>query len=135
MSQKIYTLLKRWLLKWKFLRLLSARFKTCQIPDVNFETTSQFPSKYFIPLQFHERQFLCTFFSSNNIYFGQKEIIKVKILETFKWSDQNLSNSLCQFLNDKSILLQILYPYSISWTITPLYWFCKQYIISSKGAH
>ena len=31
------------------------------------------------------------FFSSNNIYFAQKEHIKVKIYETFKCSGQNLS--------------------------------------------
>ena len=60
------------------------------------------------------------FFSSNNVYFAQKEPIKVKIFETFECSGQNLSNSLCQFWNDKSIPLQILYPYSISWKITPL---------------
>ena len=48
-------------------------------------------------------------FSSNNIYFAQKEGIKVKIFETFKCSDQNLSNSLCQFWNNRSISLQILH--------------------------
>ena len=41
--------------------------------------------------------------SSKNTYFAQKEPIKVKILETFECSNQNLSNSLCQFLNDKLI--------------------------------
>ena len=61
------------------------------------------------------------FFSSNNIYFAQKEPIKVKIFETFKCSGQNLSNSLCQFWNVKSIPLQILYPSLCSWKITPLY--------------
>ena len=50
------------------------------------------------------------FFSSNNIYFAQKEPIKVKIFETFERSGQNLSNSLWQFLNCKSIPLQILFP-------------------------
>ena len=44
------------------------------------------------------------FFSSNNIYFAQKEPIKVKIFETFECSGQNLSNSFCQFWSDKSIL-------------------------------
>ena len=39
------------------------------------------------------------FFSSNNIYFAQKEPIKVKVFETIKCSGQNLSNTLCQFLN------------------------------------
>ena len=59
-------------------------------------------------------------FSSNNIYFAQKEPIKVKMFETFECSGQNLSNSFCQFWNDKSIPLQILCPYSIWWKITPL---------------
>ena len=63
------------------------------------------------------------FFSSNNIYFAQKEPIKMKIFETFECSDQILSNSLCQFWNDKSIPLQILYPSSVSWKIIPLYLF------------
>ena len=36
-------------------------------------------------------------FSSNNIYFAQKEPIKVKLFETFECSVQNLSNSLYQF--------------------------------------
>ena len=101
--QTIYTLLKMSPLKWKFLGLSSAWVKICQIPYAYFETTSPFISKFCISLQFHEGLLLCTFFSSNNIYFAQKEPIKVKIFETFKHTDQNLSNSLCQFSNDKSI--------------------------------
>ena len=50
---------------------------------------------------------LCCF-SSNIIYFGWKELIKVQIFETSECSDQNSSNSLCRFWNDKSIPLQIL---------------------------
>ena len=68
------------------------------------------------------------FFSSNDIYFAQKEAIKVEIFETFKCSGQNLSNSLCQFWNDKSIRLQILYPSSVSWKITLLYYFISNNI-------
>ena len=60
------------------------------------------------------------FFNSNNIYFAHKEPIKVKIFETFERSGQNLTNSLCQFLIDKLIPLEILYPSSVSWKITPL---------------
>ena len=67
---------------------------------------------------------LLYFFSSNNTYFAQKEPIKVKIFETFECSGQILSNFLCQFWNDKSIPLQILYLSSVSWKITPLY-FCS----------
>ena len=45
----------------------------------------------------------------------------MKIFETFECSGQNLSNSLCQFLNDKLIPPQIWHPSSVSWKITPLY--------------
>ena len=54
------------------------------------------------------------FFSWNNIYFAQKEHIKMKIFETLKCSVQNSSNSSCQFWNDKSIPLQILHHSSLS---------------------
>ena len=63
------------------------------------------------------------FFSLNNIYFAQKKSIKIKNIGTFECSSRNLSNSLCQFLNDKLILLEILCPSSVSWKITPLYFF------------
>ena len=66
------------------------------------------------------------FFSSNNIYFAQKELIKVKIFETFVCSGHNLSNSLCQFWNDKLIPLQILYPSSVLWEITPMYFLAQK---------
>ena len=68
------------------------------------------------------------FCSSNNIYFAQKESIEVKIFETFECSGQDLSNSLCHFWNNKSIPLQILYPFSVSWKITPLYFFSSNNI-------
>ena len=55
LAQTIHNLLKRSLLKCKFLRLLSARVKVCKIPYANFEMTSRFLSKFCIPLQFHER--------------------------------------------------------------------------------
>ena len=94
----------------------------------NFEMMSRYLSKFCIPLHFHEGLLLCTFFSSNNIYFPQKEPIKVKIVEAFKRSGQNLTNSLCQFLNGKLIPLQILYPFSVSRKVTPLYFFSSNNI-------
>ena len=48
-----------------------------------------------------------SFFSSNTTYFGQKQPNKVYIFETFEFSSHYSLNSLCQFLNDKLILLQI----------------------------
>ena len=79
-AQTIYTFLKSSLWKGKFLRFWSARVTFCQIPYANFETRSRFLSNFFIFLQFHKRLFLCNFFSSNNIYFAQKEPIKMNIL-------------------------------------------------------
>ena len=65
------------------------------------------------------------FVSSNNKYFAQKEPIEMKIFETFERSCQNLTNSLCQFLNERLIPLQILYPSSVSWKITSLYFLAQ----------
>ena len=42
--------------------------------------------RFCITHQCHERKLFCTFFSSNNIYFPQKESIKVKNFETFECS-------------------------------------------------
>ena len=66
-------------------------------------------------------------FSSSNIYFAQNEPIKVNIFETFECSGQNLWNSLCQFRNDMSIPLEILYPFSVPWKITPRYFLAQIY--------
>ena len=68
---------------------------------------------------------LC-FFSSSNIYFGQKEHIKMKMFETFKCSGQNSSNSSCQIRNNKSIPFKILHYSSLSWHITSL-WILSSY--------
>ena len=56
----------------------------------------------------------------------------MKIFETFECSGQNLSNSLCQFWNGKLIPLQILHPYSISWKITPIYFFRSNIYFAQK---
>ena len=75
------------------------------------------------------------FFSSNNTYFAQKQRIKVNIFETFECWGQDLSNSLCHIWNGKSILLQILYPCSISWKITALYIFSSNNIYFAQKEH
>ena len=54
LAQTIYTFFKRSTLKWKFLRLSSARVKIRQIPHVNFEMTSQFLFKFCIILHCHD---------------------------------------------------------------------------------
>ena len=79
-AQTIYTLLKKSLLKWKFLRLSSAWVKFCQIPYANFETTSLLLSKFCIPLQFHERLLLCTFLARTIYTFFIRRPLKWKSL-------------------------------------------------------
>ena len=63
------------------------------------------------------------FFTSNVMYFAEKEPIEMKFFETFECSGQILSNLLCQFWNNEFIPVEILYPSSVSWEITPLYFF------------
>ena len=98
LSQTIYTLLKRSLLKWKVLRFWSARVKFCQIRYGNFETTSGLLSNFGIFLQFHKRLFLCNFFNSNNIYFPRKEPVKMKFFEILECLGQIFSNSFMPIL-------------------------------------
>ena len=90
------------------MKLSSAQVKICQIPYVNFETHNKsIPHRILYHSSVSWKITPLHFFSSDNIYFAQKEPIKVNIFETFKWSGQNLSNSSCQFSNDKLIPLQI----------------------------
>ena len=102
-------------------------FETCECSGQNLSNSScQFWNNKLIPYQILYHSLVSWkitplyFFSSNNIYFAQKEHIKMKIFETFKCLGQNSSNSSCQFWNDKSIPLQILHHSSLSWHITPL---------------
>ena len=113
----------------------SSNFDTFECSGENLPNSScYFPSNKSVFLQiFHHSWVLWEitplyFFSSNNIYFAQKEPIEVKIFETSECSGQNLSNSLYQFWNDKSIPLQILYPSLVSWAMTPLYLFSSNNI-------
>ena len=73
--------------------------------------------------------FLFSFMKDNssvlfNIYFAPKGPIKIKILETFKYSGQNSS---CQLWNDESVPLQILHNSSLSGQITSL-WILSSYV-------
>ena len=126
LAQTVYTLLKRSPLKWTFLRLSSALVKIYQIFYVNFKVTSRLLSKFCIPRQFDERLFLCTFLAQTTYTVLKRS--PLKFFETFECSGEILSNSLCQFWNDESIPLQILYPSSVSWKITPLYFFSSNNI-------
>ena len=106
-------------------------FETFKCSGQNLSNLCQFwndksiPSQILYPSSVSWKTIPLYFFSSSNIYFAQKDPIKVKIFETFKCSGRNLSNSLCQFWNDKSSPLQIFYPSLVSWKITPLYFLAQ----------
>ena len=105
------------LLKWNpyFLTCENMPNYSCQFwkrKSVFLQVLSQFSVPSNITLLF------C--FSSNIIYFVQKEPIKVQIFETFECSVQNLSNCSGQFWSDKSIPFQILHRSSLSWIMTYL---------------
>ena len=76
LAQTLYTLLRRSPLNGKFLRLSSAQVKICQIHYANFETTSQFLSKFFIPLQFYERWLLCIFLAQTLYTLLKRTLLK-----------------------------------------------------------
>ena len=130
LAQTIYTFLKRSPLKWKCFRLSSARVKFF-MPILKWGVDS---SPNLVSLFSFMKDYSSLRFSPNNIYLAHKEPIKVKIFETFERSGQNLSNSLCQFLN-KSIPLQILYPSSVWWKITSLYFCSSNNIYFSQNEH
>ena len=67
-------------IKVKILRILSTKVKICQIPYTNFETASQFLSKFCISLQFHERLFLCTFLAQAIYTLLKRSPLKGKFL-------------------------------------------------------
>ena len=104
------------------MKLSSAQVKISQIPNVNFETTSCFLSKFCIALQCHERKRLCTFLA-----WAIDTLLKSSQL---MWKLMKLLSSqvkLCQIpyvnFGTKSISHQILHPSSVSWKITLMYIF------------
>ena len=129
--QTFYTLVKNSSLKSKLLslRFLNAFVKICQI-HVIFQITSQFSFKFYDSSVSPKVTFLY-FFTSKVIYFAREGPVKVQILETFECSDQNLPKS-CHFLNNKSVFLQILHQSSVSWDITPLYFFSFNFLYFQK---
>ena len=52
--------------------------------------------------------------------------------DTFKCFDENLPNSSCHFPNHKPVFLQILHDSSVSWKVTPLYFFRSKVIYFAR---
>ena len=112
-------------------------FETFECSGQNLSNLlSQFWNYKLIPLQvLHPSsvswKITLHFFSSNNIYFAQKEPIKMKLFETFKCLGQNSSKSSCQLWNGKSVPLQIFHNSSLPWQITPL-WILSSYFFKFR---
>ena len=66
-----------------FFWLFNTWVKFCQIPCANFEATSQFLSKFCIPLHFYERLFLCTFLAQAIYTLLKGSPLKWKFLRLF----------------------------------------------------
>ena len=123
----ISTLLNRSPLKWSFLRFSSVWVKFWEIPD-GFWNEELILLQILYLLSVSWKIIPQYLFSSKNIYFHQKEPIKMKIFEIFECSGQNLSNFLCQFWNGTLIPLQILYPSSVLWKVIPVIFFSSNNI-------
>ena len=132
LAQKIYTLLKRSTLKWKFLRLWSDGSKfvkfVMSIWKSQFNSSSNFAS-FFITMTYNPSMdfklilFLLWIKGSN----------QNPNFEILKCSGENLLYSSCHFPNHKSVFLQILHHPSLSWKITPLYYLDQK--LSTIGAN
>ena len=104
-------------------RLSTARMKINQIPYVIFQTTSQFSFKFCITFQYHDTKFLWNFLAEL-LCFGQKEPIKVQILRLLCALMKVHPISHASFETTRSRSIQILHHCcSVSWKITPLYFF------------
>ena len=55
--------------------------------------------------------------------------------ETFEFSHENLPNSSCHFPKQKSVSFSILHQSSVSWKITPLYFFSTNIIYVGQKQH
>ena len=115
-------------LLWKKVSHEGTNFDTFKCFDENFSNSScHFPNhKWVSPQILHNSSESCNrtplyFFRSNVIYFAQKEPIKVEILR--------ISNAQIKILQifvifeTAHVFLQILHHSSVSWDITPLYFF------------
>ena len=94
--QTLYTLIKKSPLKCKFLRFSSAPVKICQIPHVNFETTSHFFFQFCIFFHCHDKISPVNF-KLIHFLLWLKESHQSPNLETFKCFGENFPNSSCHF--------------------------------------
>ena len=107
-------------LKSNFFRFSGVWVKICHIPHVNFEMTSPFLFKFCITCHCHD---IRNFKLIQQFLLWTKGSHQSPNFVTFKCSGENLPKSSCYFSKQKSVFLQILQQSSMSWKITPLYFF------------
>ena len=100
----------------QIIRLSTAHMKINQIPYVIFQATSQFSFKFCITFQCHDTKFLWNFLAEL-LHFGQNDPIKVCALMKVHPIPH------ASFETTRSRFIQILHHCSVSWKITPLYFF------------
>ena len=119
-SSKIYTLLKRNTLKWKIwvFQVLGSKFVNflMSILKRQVNSSSNFASFFIVMTQNSSVNFKLMLFL---LWINESH----QSLKTFKCSSGNLPYSSCYFPNHKSVFLQILHHPSVSWKITPLFFF------------
>ena len=96
--------------------------KMNQIPFVIFQATSQFSFKFCITFQCHGTKFLWRFLAEL-LRFGQKEPTKVQILRLLCALMKVHPITHASFETTKSRFIQIFHHCSVSWNVTPLYFF------------
>ena len=133
LADKIYTLLKRSLLKWKLWIFTCAQVKVCEISCVNFET--RFLSKFCIPLQFHERLLLCSFLAQTIYTLLNGSLVKWKFLRLSSARSKFCQIPYAYFETTSRFLFKFLSLFSsMKGNSSILFWLTK-YILCSKEAH
>ena len=106
--------------------------KINQIPYATFQAASQFPFNFCITFQCHDTKCLWNFLAEL-LHFGQKEPNKVQILRLLCPLMKVHPIPHASFETTRSRFIQILHHYSVSWNITPLYFFSSNlYTLEKK---
>ena len=123
-------------------RLSTARMKVSQIIYVNFQATSQFSFKFCIAFQFYDTEFLSVKaqnkkfrwnFLAKWLHFGQKEPFKVQNLRLLCALMKVHLIPHASFEITRSRFIHIFHHCSVSWKITPLYFFSSNlYTLDEK---
>ena len=135
LAQRIYTLLNRSPLKWKFFIVSSARVKFCLIPYANSKVTSWFLSKFSISLHFHEILFLCSFLAQTIYNLLNRSPLKWKFLRLSSARVKFCQIAYTDFETTSWFLSKFFIPLCFIEDCSYVLFQLKEYILCSIGAH